>query len=357
MLRGSSLVFCFLIFEGFCKKKISTGIDPGAKVYFIGNIEKVLKNGLYYNLFELKKQIAFMVNLKKHVTMLLCRLLYIAVVVCSNKFWRLTMIGIIGAMPLEVENILMLMTEVKSYEKSKIKYHAGKINEVLCVVAFSGVGKVNAAVCSQTMVLEFGVKKIINVGVAGGLLEEMHTGDIVISSGAVQHDCDTTALGDPLGLISTINIIKLPCSCNLKNSILKVLFGSSLKEQLWNQEGENKNLKQNKEVPTNDSKSYGIIDTSCGTSKVFEGIIASGDKFVCEKNDLITIRNNFNAIACDMETASIAQVCYLNDVEFLSIRTISDNVNGDNSNMDYENFKQKSAKAACEVLYKVVPAL
>ena len=230
------------------------------------------------------------------------------------------MIGIIGAMPIEVENIKTAMTDLKTEKKSMIKYHLGKLNGTPCVVAFSGGGKVNAAVCAQTMILDYNVKKIINVGVAGGLLDCMNTGDVVISSGAVQYDVDTTALGDPLGLISTINLINLPCDDTLREKALKVL-------------SERKTL------------------------NIYNGIIASGDKFISKKEELLNIKNNFGAVACDMETGAISQVCYLNSVSFLSVRVISDNINKENSNLDYEKFKLYSAEIACRTLKSIIKIL
>ena len=230
------------------------------------------------------------------------------------------MIGIIGAMPIEIENLKSLMTDVKIRKIGKVDYFLGKLNNVDCIAAFSGVGKVNSACCAHTMALIYNVKKIINIGVAGGLLEEMSTGDVVVSNSSVQYDIDTTALGDPLGLISTINVINLPSSKFLKEKAIEVL-----------KEHENLNF--------------------------YEGKIATGDRFVSKEKELYKIRNDFNSIACDMETASIAQVCYLNDLEFLSLRVISDNINKSNSHFDYEKFKLSSAKLACDIIFKMIKML
>lgn len=226
------------------------------------------------------------------------------------------MLGIIGAMPIETEHIKNAMTNVRIVEKSMIKYYFGKLRCIPCVVACSGVGKVNSAVCAQTMLLEFGVDKIINVGVAGGLLENMSPGDIVLSREAVQHDMDITALREPAGLIPTINVINLPCSSSLREKVVNALNGKGL--------------------------------------KFYQGKIASGDKFISESEDLSDIKNKFDAIACDMETASIAHVCYLNNVDFLAIRVISDNINKDHSEMDYEKFKKSMAESIAKILANIV---
>ena len=91
--------------------------------------------------------------------------------------------------------------------------------------------------------------------------------------------------------------------------------------------------------------------------KIFSGIIASGDQFIASKEKLMYIKNEFDSIACDMESASIAQVCYLNSVEFLSIRSISDNIYKHNSNLDYEKFKLQSANTASRIVCSLISSL
>lgn len=227
------------------------------------------------------------------------------------------MIGIICAMDIELEKIKEKMVKMREESISTITYLIGKIEDKDCVAAVSGIGKVNSAVCAQTMILKYKPKFIINTGVAGGLLKEMNIGDIAISCSAVQHDVDTSILGDPKGFISTINMIRLPCSKRLINVLLE-------------------NNKQD---------------------KIFSGIIASGDQFIASKEKLMYIKNEFDAVACDMESASIAQVCYLNSVEFLSIRSISDNIYKHNSNLDYEKFKLQSANTASRIVCSLISSL
>ena len=222
------------------------------------------------------------------------------------------MIGIICAMEIELQKIRSSMQNIKTEKISSVNFNIGKLYGKDCVVAVSGVGKVNAAACAQSMILKYNPEFIINVGVAGGLLEEMQVFDIVISKNAVQSDVDTSALGDPKGFISTIEIINLPCSEKLANLIL--------------------NKKQDDE------------------STIHFGTIASSDKFIVDKIELQKIKKDFGAIACDMETASIAQVCFLNSIEFLGVRIISDNINNENSHLDYEKFKEVAANKGFEII-------
>ena len=219
------------------------------------------------------------------------------------------MIGIIGAMQIEIEEIMKSMTDIKTEKISNIIYLTGKINAIDCVAAISGVGKVNAAICAQTMILKYNVTAIINTGVAGGLLKELKVGDIAVATSVVQHDMDTSAVGDIKGLISGINLVNIPSDNNIINKIKKLT------------------IKNN----------------------IFYGVIASGDQFINDKTKLNSIKSEFNAIACDMESASIGQVCYINNVKFISVRSISDNANNE-SHVDYEKFKFIAAKNSSDLI-------
>ena len=127
-------------------------------------------------------------------------------------------IGIIGAMAAEVEALLAAMQEEKVEEFSGLAFHSGTLEGVACVVAECGPGKVNAAVCAQTMVLRYSPRLVINVGVAGGVGPQVHIGDLVVAAACVQYDFDTTAMGDPLGTLfirrasgENEDILLLPC--------------------------------------------------------------------------------------------------------------------------------------------------
>ena len=125
------------------------------------------------------------------------------------------LVGIIGAMDLEVQALKGLMDNAVVETISTIDFYKGNINGVETVVAVAGVGKVNAAVCSQTMILKYSPDIMINVGVAGGLSEEFKIGDIAVADSVVEHDMDTSPIGDPVGLISGINLVNIPCDKKL----------------------------------------------------------------------------------------------------------------------------------------------
>ena len=125
------------------------------------------------------------------------------------------LVGIIGAMDLEVQALKGLMDNAVVETISTIDFYKGNINGVETVVAVAGVGKVNAAVCAQTMILKYSPDIMINVGVAGGLSDEFKIGDIAVADSVVEHDMDTSPIGDPVGLISGINLVNIPCDKKL----------------------------------------------------------------------------------------------------------------------------------------------
>lgn len=186
------------------------------------------------------------------------------------------MIGIIGAMSVEIEKI---QSEIENPVKkiiSGITYISGVIHEKEVVVAVCGIGKVFSGICAQTMILTYQPYCIINIGVAGTLTTELTVTDIAIAGKMVQHDMDTSPIGDPVGLISGINLVYLPCDEKIINTMEQCLHTLNMN---------------------------GIT-----------GTIASGDQFVVDPKQRNRIVEQFDAIACEMEGAAIAQVCYVNQV-------------------------------------------
>jgi adenosylhomocysteine nucleosidase len=231
-----------------------------------------------------------------------------------------SMIGIIGAMEVEVEEILGRMKEERSDTVSGIIYHIGTIGNKECVVAKCGVGKVAAAVCAQTMILRYAPSAIINVGIAGGIGPGIHIGDIIVANGFVQHDMDTSAVGDEKGLISGLNLVVIPVSKRLLS------LTSAAAEKL------------------------------CGKDKAHTGIIATGDQFINDRERLERIRAEFGACACEMEGGSIAQVCYMNQTPFAAVRAVSDNAD-EAAAVNYAEFFKSSAHTAAELISGLVPNL
>ncbi len=221
------------------------------------------------------------------------------------------MIGIIGAMGVEVSALADLLENKKSETISGVEYLSGTIFGRDVVLAVCGIGKVFAAICAQTMILKYNPEIIINTGVAGTLSEELSIGDIAISDFVVQHDMDTSPLGDPVGLLSGINIVKIPSDEKIYKKIESAV----------------------KKTNTN----YRI------------GAIASGDQFLASNEVKKRIVDNFGAIAGEMEGGSIGHVCYVNKIPFCVLRAISDCADGSGAE-NYMEFLNKAAENAVNVM-------
>ena len=225
------------------------------------------------------------------------------------------MIGIIGAMDVEVNSLKALIENKQSKTISGIEYVWGYIYNKEVVVAKCGIGKVFASICAQTMILNFNPEYIINTGVAGTLTNALSVGDIAISDNVVQHDMDTSPLGDPVGLISGINVINFNANEHLVKTAEAVLNENNF------------NFKT--------------------------GVIASGDQFIALKEQKDAIIKNFNAIACEMEGASIGHTCYVNNVGFIVIRAISDSAD-DSATLDYPTFLKKAAENSFKITLSLI---
>lgn len=225
------------------------------------------------------------------------------------------MIGIIGAMSVEVEALKQKIKNAKSEKISGTEFVCGTLGNKEVVIAQCGIGKVFAAIAAQTMIIKYGVDAIINTGVAGTLSPTLGILDFAVSSAVVQHDMDTTAIGDAPGLISGINIVEIPASAALSGIALRLA-----KEQ--------------------------------GNNAV-EGIIASGDQFINSASRKAFIRDTFGAVACEMEGAAIGQTCYASGVDFVVIRCISDNASGE-AEMEYPEMVSRAAVRSAALVEAIV---
>ena len=221
------------------------------------------------------------------------------------------MIGIIGAMASEIDGLKEIMTDTVIKKISSVEFYSGRINGTAVVVAQAGVGKVNAAVTAETMILNFNVETVINIGVAGGLAENLKIGDVVVADKVVEHDMDTTAVGDEPGFITGLDCVYIDTDKETSELIYKCA-----------QELE--------------------INTVCG-------VIASGDLFVSEESQRERIKGLFDAAAAEMEGASIGHVCAMNGVKFAVLRAMSDCAN-DDSKVDFPTFAAEAAKKSIEII-------
>lgn len=225
------------------------------------------------------------------------------------------MIGIIGAMQIEVENIVSLMEAVEIEIFAHIKFYKGKINNSNCVVSVCAPGKVNAAVCTQLMITNYNPDVTINIGVAGSLKDDIKIEDVVVADSVVQHDVDTSAVGDERGFISGLGLVKIPCAKDVTEKIK-------------------------------------LAAAQCN-GNFYVGCIATGDQFISNKEKLLDIKNTFKAVACEMESGSIGQVCAMNNVKFAVLKVISDNADA-GSGVDYEKFKMVASQKIAKIIAKAI---
>lgn len=223
------------------------------------------------------------------------------------------MVGIICAMAIEAEGLLAQMEDTDDKLFAKTVFTTGTIGNTEVVVAECGVGKVNAAMCTQIMIDHFKPDVIINSGVAGALCEEVTVGDTVIGTAVIQHDMNTTALGDPMGAISFKE-------CTMTS------------------------------IPA-DEKTANQLADACEKCecKTFKGKIASGDLFVASVDQRKKIHNRFSALACEMEGAAVGHVCYRNEVDYCVFRVISDDLSH-NKAVDFVTFSRMAAEKSINVI-------
>lgn len=227
------------------------------------------------------------------------------------------MIGIIGAMDEEVNELKKLLTDETVITKAGMSFHKGILYNKDVVIVRSGIGKVNAGICAQILVDLFDVSAIINTGIAGSLNADIDICDIVLSSDALQHDMDAVAFGYKPGVIPRMD-----------TSVFK---GDERLISLAGQSIHNINPDLN----------------------VFEGRVVTGDQFISSHEKKQWLVQMFNGDCTEMEGAAIAQAAHLNNVPFIIIRAISDKA--DNSaSMDYPEFEAKAINNSVMLLCEMI---
>lgn len=227
------------------------------------------------------------------------------------------LIGIIAAMQEEMQEIKNKMEITEKYNHKNLTFYIGEISNVNCILVMSGVGKVNAARTTQLLIDKFDVSEIINVGSAGSINDNIGYGDIVIGKELFQHDFDITAFGHEKGYITDLG---------------KTFYSD------------------NKLV----EKAYKVMEKICDKKyRVHIGNIASGDTFFTSMVEGKKVAKEFNSDCVEMEGAAIAQVCNIEKIPFICIRSISDTPNGSN-NLDFDKYLQMASKRCAEFLVEFV---
>ena len=223
----------------------------------------------------------------------------------------MTKLGIIGAMQEEVETLLALTENKKELRKAGSVFYEGVLDGLNVVIVQCGVGKVNAAMCTQVLCDLFDVTHIVNTGIAGSLCADLDIGDLVVSEDAMYHDVDAVHFGYPYGKVPGMDTTEFPAD--------KAMIGYA----------------------------FAAAETvNPGHTKI--GRVASGDQFVAVKELKEKIIANTQGLCTEMEGAAIAQTAYRNQVPFVILRAVSDKAD-DSAQMDYPTFERIAAHRCAEV--------
>ena len=220
-------------------------------------------------------------------------------------------LGIIGAMDVEVATLKEKMEGAAVSVKAGMAFCEGILEGVPAVVVQCGVGKVNAALCAQILCDCYGVTAIVNTGIAGSLCNDLDIADLVISRDAIHHDFDLRFWGRPVGQVPGFDVTAFPAD----EKLIELAFDAA-------------------------------EAVNPGHNKI--GRVASGDQFICSREQKETIIANTQAICAEMEGASIAHAAYRNGVPFVILRAISDKAD-DSAEMDYPTFEALAAQRCAQV--------
>jgi adenosylhomocysteine nucleosidase len=225
-------------------------------------------------------------------------------------------IGIIGAMQEEIDLLLHAIQDERVERHAGISYYIGKFHGKNVVLCKSGVGKVNAAVCTQVLIDRFGADAVIFTGVAGALDPALEIGDIVVSRSSVQHDMDVTALGFARGAIPYQEVSEFLSDERLI--------------QLAEEAGEQ------------------VFPSRCRIGKVL-----SGDQFIADREIVKRLHEEMGGTCTEMEGASVAQVCHMNGIPHVIIRSMSDKADG-SAHANFAEFTVEAANRSFAIVDNIV---
>jgi len=235
----------------------------------------------------------------------------------ATRAHGLEVTGIIGAMESEISAIREAMDDVTVTTVSGMDFASGSIAGNPVVVVQSGIGKVNAGICAQTLINGFGVDRVVNTGVAGSLSDELAINDFVVSVDAVQHDYDVSPIGFARGEIPYTGLFAFPADQALR------------------------------------AHAVAAVGEAAPNSKVLEGRVCSGDQFIATREQRDAITQMFGGLCAEMEGGAIAQVCHLNETPYVIIRAISD----DSDDMTFEQFQEEAARECANAVMAMVARL
>lgn len=236
-----------------------------------------------------------------------------------NKF----ALGIIGAMQSEVALLHACLEQVQVQTIGGLEFHSGFLGGKQVVVVQCGVGKVNAARCTQLLVDFFHPDCIVNTGIAGGIAQGLAVGDVIVATGLIQHDFDVTAFGYAKGNL-----------CDRAASDKPTLFcaDAQLIERLI------------------------MATQAVAPNRCRQGVIVTGDVFISAREQKESLRQTFQAVAAEMEGGAIAQVAQANGVPFVVLRAISDLADG-TAAASFDIFEQETADLSAAIIRQLAAML
>ena len=226
-------------------------------------------------------------------------------------------VGVMGAMPEEIEPILARLEKVRKHEVADNVYYTALYGSLDLVVAYSKIGKVFSALTAATMIEKFGVRTMLFSGVAGAINETLHIGDLVAATKLCQHDLEITAFGHPYGYVPEGKVF-VEADPHLLELAGRVAYEKGV--------------------------------------KLHRGIVATGDQFVADEARKRWIGETFGADALEMEGAAVAVVCDAMDVPFFILRAISDAADMD-AGFDFDAFLQSSSQKSADFLFAMLDAI
>jgi adenosylhomocysteine nucleosidase len=229
-------------------------------------------------------------------------------------------IGVIGAMDEEIAQLKPRMDVVQTKSIAGADYYIGKMYANSVVLVRCGIGKVNAAICAQILIDLYAIDYCVNIGAAGAINKDLSIGDVVVSRDAVHHDFSAVAFGDPPGFIPRTGVLSFPADERLAR-----------------------------------------LAETCGRAVLTEnklavGRIASGDSFICDADEKARIWHTFKADCVEMEGAAVAQVCWLNKIPFVIIRSISD-IADSSASVNFSETLTRVSAVSSEIVENMVKSL
>ncbi|WP_291118474.1 5'-methylthioadenosine/adenosylhomocysteine nucleosidase [Empedobacter sp. UBA7248] len=246
-------------------------------------------------------------------------------------------IGIMGAIPQEINGVVNLLTNKQEHKIGRRSYFTGELNNQKVVVVFSRVGKVAASATVTTLILEFKVSELIFTGVAGGIHTDVKIGDIVLGQSLIQHDMNAQPLFPAYEIPMLGKAYFEADSSQLEvatTAILEILEEQHLHNVISEKDLDKFNIHQ---------------------PQLHVGLIGSGDLFFSTNSQKEKLQQNLPEMLCvEMEGAAVAQVCYEFDIPFIIIRTISDDAD-DHSTLDFNSFIEKISNVySIEIIKNII---